>query len=60
MISNETLVDYGLQNVPKLNSQIKEQSSDSKLMRIYEQFHTKMIELTDSVICNSRMLCYEI
>ena len=44
MTSYETLVGYELQIVPKFNSQIKEPSFDSKLMSLYEQFYTKMIE----------------
>ena len=44
MTSYETLVGYELQNVLKFNNQIKEPSSDSKLMSLHEQFYTKMIE----------------
>ena len=44
MTSYETLVGYELQNVPKFNSQIKEPSSNSKLMSLHEQFYTKKIE----------------
>ena len=40
----ETLVGYELQNVPKFNSQIKEENFDSKLMSPCEQFYTKMTE----------------
>ena len=44
MTSYETLVGYELQNVPKFSSQIKEPSSNSKLMSLGEQLYTKMIE----------------
>ena len=42
--SYETLVGYELQNMPKSKIQFKEASSDSKLMSLYEQFYTKMVE----------------
>ena len=42
--SYETLVGYELQKVPKFNRQSKESSFVSKLMSLYEQFYTKMIE----------------
>ena len=41
--SYETLVGYELQKVPKLNSQSKETSFDSKLMSFGEQFYTKIL-----------------
>ena len=44
MTSYKTLVGYELKNVPKFNTQIKEPSSDSKVMTICEQFYAKMIE----------------
>ena len=44
MTSYDTLVGYDLQNVPKFNSQFKEPISDSKLMSLYEQFYTKIVE----------------
>ena len=44
LTSDETLVGFEIQNVPKFNSQIKEPRSDSKLMTLREQFYEKMIE----------------
>ena len=60
MTSYKTLVGYELQNVPKFNSQIKEPSSNSKLMSLHEQFYTKMIELKIAFLSNLRLACYEI
>ena len=40
----KNLVGYELQNVAKVNSQIKEPSFTSKLMSLREQLYTKMIE----------------
>ena len=44
MTSYDTLVGYELQKVPKLNTQSKEPSFDSKLMSFGEILYTKMIE----------------
>ena len=44
MTSYKNLVCYELQNVIKFNNQIKEPSSDSKLMTLSKEFYTKMVE----------------
>ena len=62
MTSYETLVGYELQNVPKFNNQIKQSSSDSKLMSLFEQFYSiqKWYSLRLCFLCNLRLTCYEI